>query len=176
MCLCGLFFYSEGVQILSLPIEITLSLWMSLSLNHNHTSLHPKLLFRGRVRLKRIFLTPLPVPTPMLESEQQLTNESPTESTLLVEELRVCSRRKKNKTIPDGTCQTSDPSLGNTTTFDMNYVIPVVNDMSLPIAQHKGVRSCTHHSVSDFVSYQHLSSSYRSFVSKLSSVSVPRNL
>jgi hypothetical protein len=117
----------------------------------------------------------------MLESEQQLTNESPTEftnklSTLLVEELRVCSRRKKNKTIPDGTCQTSDPSLGNTTTFDMNYVIPVVNDMSLPIAQHKGVRSCTHHSVSDFVSYQHLSSSYRSFVSKLSSVSVPRNL
>jgi hypothetical protein len=59
---------------------------------------------------------------------------------------------------------------------DMNSVIPVVDDMSLPIAQRKGVRSCTHHPVSDFVSYQHLSPSYRSFVSKLSSVSIPRNL
>jgi len=58
----------------------------------------------------------------------------------------------------------------------MNSVIPVVNDTNLPIAQRKGVRSCTHHSVSDFVSYQHLSSPYRSFVSKLSSMSIPRNL
>jgi len=48
--------------------------------------------------------------------------------------------------------------------------------IQIPIAQRKGVRSCTHHSVSDFVSYQHLSSPYRFFVSKLSSVSVPRNL
>jgi hypothetical protein len=30
--------------------------------------------------------------------------------------------------------------------------------------------------MSDFVSYQHLSSSYRSFVFKLCSVSIPRNL
>jgi hypothetical protein len=58
----------------------------------------------------------------------------------------------------------------------MNSVIPIVNDTSLPIAQCKGVGSCTHHPVSDFVSYQHLSSPYRSFISKLSSVSVPRNL
>jgi hypothetical protein len=58
----------------------------------------------------------------------------------------------------------------------MNYVISVVNDTSLPIAQRKGVRSCTHHLISDFVSYQHLSSPYWSFVSKLSSMSVPRNV
>jgi hypothetical protein len=58
----------------------------------------------------------------------------------------------------------------------MNYVIPVVDHMSLPIAQRKGVWSCTHHPISDFVSYQHLSPSYRSFVSKLSFVSIPRNL
>jgi hypothetical protein len=58
----------------------------------------------------------------------------------------------------------------------MNYVILVVNDTSLPIAQRKGVRACTHHPVSDFASYEHLSSSYRSFVSKLSSMSVSRNL
>jgi hypothetical protein len=48
--------------------------------------------------------------------------------------------------------------------------------MNLPIAQRKGVRSCTHHPISDFVSYQHLSPSYHSFVSKLSSVSIPKNL
>jgi hypothetical protein len=94
--------------------------------------------------LKRIFLTPLPVPTPMPEPEQQqVTNESPTEptdkpSSLHVEELRDYSRRQKTKTIPDATCQTSN--LGSSTTpstFDMNYVIPVVNDTSLPIAQRK---------------------------------------
>jgi len=124
----------------------------------------------------------------MLESEQQqITNESPTEPTDQpcappVEELRVYSRRQKAKTIPDATCQTSDLGSGTTpsgttpSTFDMNFVIPVVNDSSLPTAQRKGVRSCTHHPVSDIVSYQHLSSPYRSFVSKLSSVSVPRNL
>jgi hypothetical protein len=48
--------------------------------------------------------------------------------------------------------------------------------MNMPIAQRKGVRSCTQHPISNFVSYQHLSPSYRSFVSKLSSVSIPQNL
>jgi hypothetical protein len=99
-----------------------------------------------------------------------------------VEELKVYSRRQKAKTILDAPCQTSysgsgtNPSGTTPSTFDMNSVIPVVNDTNLPIAQRKGVRSCTHHPISDFVSYQHLSSPYRSFVSKLSYVSVPRNL
>jgi hypothetical protein len=59
------------------------------------------------------------------------------------------------------------PSGTTPSTFDMNSVIPVVNDTSLPV---------THHPMSDFVSYQHLSSPCRSFVSKLPSVFVPRNL
>jgi len=114
--------------------------------------------------------------------QQQLTNDSTTEpidkpSAPPVEELRVYSRRQKNKTILDATCQTSNPSSGNTTsTFDVNYVILVVNNMSLPIAQRKRVRSCIHHPVFHFVSYQQLFSSYHSFVSKSSSVSIPRNL
>jgi hypothetical protein len=138
---------------------------------------------QGESQIEEDFLTLLPIPTLMPEQEkQQLTNESPIEPTnkssmAPVEELRVYSKRQKNKTIPDATCQTSDPNSGNTTSIpDMNFVIPVVNDMSLPIAQRKGVRSCTHHPISDFVSYQHLLPSYRSFVSKLSSVSIPRNL
>jgi hypothetical protein len=57
----------------------------------------------------------------------------------------------------------------------MNFVI-LVDDMSLPIAQGKGVKLCTHHPVSNFVSYQHISPSYSSFLSKLSSLFVRRNL
>jgi hypothetical protein len=142
---------------------------------------------QGESQSEEEFL-PLPVPTTMPEQEkQQFTSGSTTEPTdkscgSPVEELRVYSRCQKSKTILVAPCQASYPDSGNTTstsnsvipTFDS--VTPVVNDMNLPIAQRKGVRSCTHHPVSDFVSYQHLSSPYRSFVSKLSSVSVPRNL
>jgi hypothetical protein len=77
----------------------------------------------------------------MLESkQQQLTNESPTDkpSAPPVEELRVYSKCQKNKTIPNATCQTFDLGSSNTTyTFDMNYVILVVNDTRLPITQRK---------------------------------------
>jgi hypothetical protein len=45
----------KGYKCYHLHRENTLSLWISLSLNHDHTSVHPKLLFRGRVRLKSIF-------------------------------------------------------------------------------------------------------------------------
>jgi len=84
------------------------------------------------------------VTCPMPEPEQQpVTNESPTEpidkpSTPLVEELRVYSKHQKTKTIPDATCQTSDLGSGTTpSTFDMNYVIPVVNDTSFPLHSAK---------------------------------------
>jgi hypothetical protein len=99
MRLCRLLSHSKRVQMLLPSIKKILSLWMSLSLSNNPTSRPPQLFFRGRVRLKMIFLTPLPVPTPMLEPEQQqVTNESTTEltdkpSAPLVEELRVYSRR-----------------------------------------------------------------------------------
>jgi hypothetical protein len=75
---------------------------------------------------------------PEPEQEQpQVTNESPTLPLAPpVEELRVYSKRQKAKTIPDATCQTSDSGSGTTpSTFDINFVIPIVNDTSLPIAQ-----------------------------------------
>jgi hypothetical protein len=88
---------------------------------------------QGESKIEDYILTLLPVPTPMSKPEQQqLTNESPTEltdkpSAPHVEELRVYSRRQKNKTIPDSTCQTPNPGSGNTTSTYMNYVIHVVN-------------------------------------------------
>ena len=39
------------------------------------------------------------------------------------------------------------------------------NDLDLPIAHQKGTRTCTKHPLFNFVSYSHLSPSYKAFVS-----------
>ena len=41
-----------------------------------------------------------------------------------------------------------------------NTDTPSLNDLNVPIAIQKGVRSCSQHLISNFVSYSHLSSSY----------------
>lgn len=46
----------------------------------------------------------------------------------------------------------------------------------LPIAQRKGVRSCTLHPIDRFVSYHALSQPYKVFLSNLSSVTAPKNI
>lgn len=61
-----------------------------------------------------------------------------------------------------------------TAIHDLNSSI-IVDDMNLPISQCKGVRSYSHHPISNF-SYQNLSPSYHSFMSKLSSICIPKNL
>ena len=51
------------------------------------------------------------------------------------------------------------------------------SDLDLLIAQRKGVRSCTLHPISNFVSYHRLYSSFKAFVTGLLSFdSVPRNI
>ena len=47
-------------------------------------------------------------------------------------------------------------------------------DIDLPIAVRKGVRSCTQYPISNFVSYDSLSPSYRTFLSSLNSISIPQ--
>jgi hypothetical protein len=62
-----------------------------------------------------------------------------------VEELKaVYSKHQTGNTIPDATCQTSNPDSVNTTIFIcfffiilMNSIIPIIDEMSLPIAQRK---------------------------------------
>jgi hypothetical protein len=98
--------------------------------------------------------SPLLVSAPVLEhgKQQPLVDESPTE-------------------------ESYEPLLANSTSTPyLNSSILVVDVMNLPIAQRKGAISCTQHPIFKFVSYQHLSLLYRSFVSKLSSVSIPQNL
>ena len=88
-----------------------------------------------------------------------------------MKELKVYSRCQKSKTTPKAPEQSSEPDSGNSTPI---LSIPTINDIDLPIAQCKRVRSCTHHPTSNFLSYQHISPVFRSFLSKLSSMSIPQ--
>ena len=49
-------------------------------------------------------------------------------------------------------------------------------ELYLPIAVRKGVRSCTQHPMSKFVSYQKLSHSYSTFTTNLSGIDIPSNI
>lgn len=58
-----------------------------------------------------------------------------------------------------------------------NMSIPSeVGDSNIPITLQKGVRSCTQHPISNFVSYHALSSSFRNYVVSLSSVIIIRRV
>ena len=49
-------------------------------------------------------------------------------------------------------------------------------DLDVPIAIRKGIRSCTQHPISKFISYSNLSSSFRAFTSSVSSIVIPRSI
>lgn len=101
-------------------------------------------------------------------------------------ELRVYARKKMpEKTIEQGplTCdQESQPSpipaqihsgKGHT---DQEKKVPVTDDLNIPIALRKGVRTCTKHPICRFITYEGLSPSYKTFVSTLDSVQVPKTI
>ena len=46
----------------------------------------------------------------------------------------------------------------------------------MPVALRKGVRSCTQHPISNFISYDRLSSKYHAFVTNLSNIEIPRSI
>ncbi|KAG6519635.1 hypothetical protein ZIOFF_023132 [Zingiber officinale] len=48
-----------------------------------------------------------------------------------------------------------------------------MNELNLPVAVRKGVRSCTQHPISNHISYSRLSPSYHVFVSQLSNHAIP---
>ena len=47
---------------------------------------------------------------------------------------------------------------------------------NLPIALRKGTRACTKHPIAKYISYDHLSESYKAFTIKISELVVPRNI
>ncbi|KAL0534391.1 hypothetical protein IC582_028682 [Cucumis melo] len=48
--------------------------------------------------------------------------------------------------------------------------------LDLPIALRKGTRSCTKHSISNYVSYENLSPQFRAFTASLDSTTIPKNI
>ena len=94
-------------------------------------------------------------------------------------DLQTFSRKKKGKStcaVPLGQSSSPSPVSDSPADSSGNDSFPiVVNDLDIPIAHRKGVRTCTQHPISQFVSYSRLSPSYRAFVSSLSSISIPQH-
>ncbi|XP_057495256.1 retrovirus-related Pol polyprotein from transposon TNT 1-94 isoform X3 [Actinidia eriantha] len=87
--------------------------------------------------------------------------------------------RPRDKTIlPDPPLQSHSLDKGSGTSIFSSSPesISEYDDLDEPIATRKGVRSCTQHPISKFVSYSRLSPSHNVFVSKIASVFVPNNV
>ena len=70
----------------------------------------------------------------------------------------------------------NDPISGNISSDKAEIKFPNVYDLDVPIAQRKGIRSCTQHPIADYVSYEKLSPNFRAFVTNLSSVEIPNSI
>ncbi|RVW87878.1 Retrovirus-related Pol polyprotein from transposon RE1 [Vitis vinifera] len=102
-------------------------------------------------------------------------------------ELQVYSRRQKNPKLVDlhpklspMPYQTDDPKSNPTRVIQGNIDSPVItddidsmDDLNRPVAHRKGVRSCTQHPISKFVSYEKLSPNLRALITNLESIALP---
>jgi hypothetical protein len=83
--------------------------------------------------------------------------------------------------VPESSSVSSPNSSGNESSpsvfpnCDSSSATDSVEFDDRPIAIRKGVRSCTQHPISHYVSYNHLSPSYRAFVASISAITVPQN-
>ena len=55
-------------------------------------------------------------------------------------------------------------------------VSTIIDDLDLPIAHRKGVRSCTNHPIEKYVAYGKLTPMYRAFVSSLDLIQIPTDI
>ena len=104
-----------------------------------------------------------------LESAMNINNSNKGEDSHQQPELHVYSRRNTSRRIQNvvdpQSYQESDPNSS-----------PEVSDLDCPIALRKGVRSCTRHPISNYVSYSHFSPSFQAFVANLSEEKIPRDI
>jgi hypothetical protein len=84
--------------------------------------------------------------------------------------LLTYSRCPKVPTPPSVTAELSSPIAGPTPTDTS-----VSSDLHIPIAYRKDKQSCANHPISDFVSYDRLTQSFRQFALSLPSVPIPRS-
>ena len=86
--------------------------------------------------------------------------------------------RAKEKVLPSLHNQESEPriELDVSKSLGKNPFDPKIDDLDLPIASQKGVHSCTKHPMSNYVSYDKLSSTFLAFTSQLYLVDIPKNV
>ena len=135
------------------------------------------------------------VPEPNFSSEPSMAPDEPPSKSRQIQgdkesiskELQVYSRRQKNPKpvdlhpeLPPVPCQTDDPKSNPTGIIQGNIDSPVItddidsmDDLNRPVAHRKGVRSCTQHPISKFVSYEKLSPNLRALITNLESIALP---
>ena len=69
----------------------------------------------------------------------------------------------------------SNPGTENSDTSPSNSN-PIYSDLDLPIALRKGTISCTQHPLANYISYHRLSPKYKSFLTTLSSIEIPKTV
>ncbi|KAJ4703138.1 Retrovirus-related Pol polyprotein from transposon TNT 1-94 [Melia azedarach] len=124
------------------------------------------------------------IPLSEPQTEPQPSQQTIPTHSVDASELRVYTRRNKTQERrdlqspehnheSDPTIESHESSLGNPESAPIE--VPN-NDLHLPIALRKGVRSCTSHPICNFVSYNGLSLGYHTFVSNLDKVQVPNSI
>ncbi|RVX02079.1 hypothetical protein CK203_025480 [Vitis vinifera] len=135
------------------------------------------------------------VPEPNFSSEPSMAPDGPPSESRQIQgdkesigkELQVYSRRQNNPKLvdlhpelPPMPCQTDDPKSNPTRVIQGNIDSPVItddidsmDDLNRPVAHRKGVRSCTQHPISKFVSYEKLSPNLRALITNLESIALP---
>lgn len=103
-------------------------------------------------------------------------------------ELQVYTRkrfhpRNKDMKVNPVQVQSENPSSGTsgnpTPTLSPSNIsndAPIISDLDVPIAVRKGVRNCTKHPISNYLSYHKLSKGHKAFTSRISHLFVPRNI
>ena len=51
-----------------------------------------------------------------------------------------------------------------------------VDDLDLPIAKRKGVRTCTKHTISNYLTYSKISRDFKAFITKVFAIRVPKDI
>ena len=75
--------------------------------------------------------------------------------------------------------QESEPITGNESFLNstsQNLPLTEFIDLDIPIAIRKGTRKCTQHPISNFISFDRLSSSHKAFVTKLHTIRTPQTI
>ena len=91
------------------------------------------------------------------------------------EDLPITPAQDQPKSSRDGPLNTP----GNPIFSIPSSIIPSNNEPSkldLPITLEKGIRKCTIHPITKYLSYQRLSNNHRAFTSKISYLFIPRNI